>query len=45
MLADTQITPVTNQLMNGVEFHAHYLDGILQGRYLTYLSFLTINNG
>lgn len=32
---DAQISPVTGTLMDGVESHAHFLDGLLQGRQLT----------
>lgn len=32
MIHDSHISPVTGTLMDGVESHAHVLDGILQGR-------------
>ena len=34
-IQDKHRSPVTWELMDGVEFHAHFLDGILQNRFLT----------
>ena len=34
LIHDAFKSPVTATLMDGVESHAHFLDGILQGRYL-----------
>lgn len=31
---DTVTSPVSGKLIDGVETHAHFLDGILQDRYL-----------
>jgi CHASE2 domain-containing sensor protein len=31
---DAQISPVTGTMMDGVESHAHFLDGLLQKRFL-----------
>ncbi len=34
LIHDAFESPVTGTLMDGVESHAHFLDGILQSRYL-----------
>jgi CHASE2 domain-containing sensor protein len=35
LIHDSLISPVTGTLMDGVELHAHYLDGLLQNQMLT----------
>ena len=34
LIHDAHVSPVTGDIMDGVEFHAHFLDGILQNRYM-----------
>ncbi len=37
LIHDSLISPVTGTLMDGVELHAHFLDGLLQNKMLTRL--------
>jgi CHASE2 domain-containing sensor protein len=38
LIHDSIISPVTGTLMDGVELHAHFLDGLLQNKMLSQLS-------
>ena len=42
MIHDSITSPVTGTLMNGVELHAHFLDGLLQNKMLTKIDDSTI---
>ncbi len=37
LIHDSLVSPVTGTLMDGVELHAHFLDGLLQNKMLVRL--------
>ena len=42
MIHDSITSPVTGTMMNGVELHAHFLDGLLQNKMLTKIDDATL---